>query len=293
MKFVLNYVENHVYGTGRTNRKRVFDNFETAKKIAEGLHSATITVRGINVEQEPLPSENKETWQDRRWQEIKKEIIGKSLSEGIRTIRENDSWYKYMFFNICNIFENGKYVFPLAVNINTAEAIAFVINSCKNQVITGEWKIMEVNEEILYCAEKCARRGCDLSDCVEEIAKVANKDACNTRLEKEFVSEIKYGLKNIRSFNDMVAFVINLRYSEKALKYVFSENYTYFEVFFRQEDGYESYKLSNDDNSIFSNSCTLCKSLDFDFIEINTVSLRMTIYNDNGVGRVEITRDVD
>lgn len=170
-----------------------------------------------------LPAEP--TTQDKRWNDLKNKMTNMNIFEFIENIHVVFEINEYFFRLDEHHRVNGKDCIEMVLDAYTEEAIVYVVDSCYNGVINGNFKVVPVRElenaeEILHRPER-RRNELEYKDWKNNIYDMIAHDFKNShKYETVAVEGLLKELAN-KNFQDKINIAIDyLKFNSNVIKYV-------------------------------------------------------------------------
>lgn len=176
-----------------------------------------------------LPQEP--TSHDNSWKDLKEQITKMSIFEFVESIYVLFETNEYFFRLDEYYIKNNKPYIEMVLDVYTEEVIIYVVDSCNNGIVKGNFKVVPVRElenadEILHRPER--RRN--------ELEYQGWKNHIYDMIAHDFKNNYKYetiameglinGLKSKTSFQDRIIFAIDyLKFNSNVVKYVNLNSY--------------------------------------------------------------------
>lgn len=170
-----------------------------------------------------LPAEP--TTQDKHWNDLKNKMTNMNIFEFIENIHVVFEINEYFFRLDEHHRVNGKDCIEMVLDAYTEEAIVYVVDSCYNGVINGNFKVVPVRElenaeEILHRPER-RRNELEYKDWKNNIYDMIAHDFKNShKYETVAVEGLLKELAN-KNFQDKINIAIDyLKFNSNVIKYV-------------------------------------------------------------------------
>ena len=171
-----------------------------------------------------LPQEP--TSHDNSWKYLKKQATKMSIFEFVESICVLFEMNEYFFrLDECH-YTNGKNYIEMVLDVYTEEVIIYVVDSCYNGIVKGNFKVVPVRElenadEILHRPER-RRNELEYQDWKNNIYDmIAHDFKSDYKYETIAMEGLIKELKSKTSFQDRIIFAIDyLKFNSNVVKYI-------------------------------------------------------------------------